>query len=503
MESNYDFNFVLSDILNVLNISNNKLAKAINVDPSLVSRWKTGKRKIPLDSNYLRLTSNYLSENVFSHSQKENLLKIANKYNITITTDISIDTKKFIYELLLSALQNSNTYETIAIDTAPIQKNETNTPRYLCNIELIKGHKNVINAGLELLKSLPKKPGSIDQPILITFLTERDSFSNYNETFADWNNTLLEVQQKGWKLQKLLKINDNNTRNLSIVHEMLNNINSENYHLHYLTKYDIVLNYRELIVVPTIGVLVCLCSRSNSHIDSAFLIKDEEAMNIFNCNFHQHFVHSIPLVNNNHNIKLLDLLSQFADFEDEATSSFAFNSCLNYTRLPLEIHEPLTASNSEVIKLHKDIKKAFITKLEQFDFYEILSKKYIKNIIKLGKSSDSILTPSYIIEAFENMISLLEKYDNYHIALLNENSTSRVFEEFTWNIKGGNSVLIGKLSKTNKDGNKPCIAITEPNIVNTFSKDFIVLWESIPPINKNKAEVILWLKAQIKSLKEA
>lgn len=67
---------------------------------------------------------------------------------------------------------------------------------YIGSFEVITGHSNVINVGINLLKSLPKKPDWINESISITFLTEIDSFSNFENTYYEWNNVLQEVQKR-------------------------------------------------------------------------------------------------------------------------------------------------------------------------------------------------------------------------------------------------------------------------------------------------------------------
>ena len=502
MVNNRNFSIFLSELLSILNISNNKLAKAINVDPSLISRWKTGKRKISPDSNYLKLTADYLYENVFCDCQKESILQLESKYNLIVNGDFFREPKEYLYKLLLSALQNTASFQNTVNTTTSMNENGKDITSFFCDVEVISGHKDVINAGIELLKTLPEKPDTINDPILITFLTETNSFSDSQKTLKQWNSTLIEVQKKGWSVVKLIKINDNNIRNSFIINELLNNIDSKNYNEYYINKYDIVLNFRELIFVPSVGSLFCLCSENARGIDNAFLIKDKKALNIFKGFVSQHFIHSTPLIKNNPNVKLVDWITEFAAFEEEAAPSFAFNSCLNYTKLPIEIHEPFTESDNEIIKLHENIKKAFTTKLEQFNFYEIHSKKYIKNIIKQSKHKNSKLKPSYVIEAFEYIIYLLGKYENYNIALLDEDSENSILDDLSWNIKDSSAVLIGKLCENHRDGNKACLKISEPNIINTFNKHFIDLWESIAPINKDKEIIISWFKAQIKSLQD-
>mgnify|MGYP001118849938 FL=1 len=66
MQNSWDFSMCISTLLNILDIRSNKLAKAINVDPSLISRWKTGKRKISHESNHLKAMADYFSSKILN-----------------------------------------------------------------------------------------------------------------------------------------------------------------------------------------------------------------------------------------------------------------------------------------------------------------------------------------------------------------------------------------------------------------------------------------------------
>ncbi|MTK13493.1 MAG: helix-turn-helix transcriptional regulator, partial [Clostridiaceae bacterium] len=275
MQNSWNFSMCISTLLNILDISSNKLAKAINVDPSLISRWKTGKRKVSHESNHLKAMADYFSSKILNDYQKTNIINIISKFNLPISIQCSNNIKEYIYILLISSLQSSNNeqvksnnlgtsnindminpnfgintdhnknicYPSHMIDnkSAYLQQHTFTETGYISNFEMIIGHSNVINAGINLLKSLPKKPDYIKESILITFLTELDSFSNFESTNLEWHNALLDAQSKGWSINKLMNINENINSNMKIINEFLVNIMSKKYHPYYLNKYDSII----------------------------------------------------------------------------------------------------------------------------------------------------------------------------------------------------------------------------------------------------------------------
>lgn len=86
----------LKQLLNTLNINENKLAKAINVDPSLISRWVNGKRPISAKSDYIKVISNYLSKNVYDKSQIIKIQSMCQNLEVGTNRDYN-DVKENIY----------------------------------------------------------------------------------------------------------------------------------------------------------------------------------------------------------------------------------------------------------------------------------------------------------------------------------------------------------------------------------------------------------------------
>lgn len=538
MENNWNFSICISQMLSILNISSNKLAKSINVDPSLISRWKTGKRKICDESIYLQLIADYFSDKIYNDYQKTSIVNIASKFDLPIDIRKYNNMREYIYTLLISSIQasktkdnntsicNSNLNEqfktnynhdkniflpgySINNKSSHLQQCSFDQNEYISSFEVITGHSNVINAGINLLKHLPKKPDWINESILITFLTELDSFSNFENIYYEWRNVLLEVQKKGWSINKLMNINENVNRNMKIIDEFLINVMSKRYHPCYLNKYDSIIQLREFIIIPSVGTLACLCSENTSKIDSAFLIRNEQASKMLIGAFNLCSSHTKPLITNKFTAKNTSLITEIENYEELRGDRFTFNFCLNYATIPNELIEKFLflekekMFEKEIFKRehqHDRIKKSIDMQIKNYKFFDIYSKSFIENLIKISKSSLTQIKPYDILKFFENIVYMSKKYDNYNIGLLN-NVNGEPLSNFSWMAKDSNVILTNYVNKDKKDCSKSYLSISEPNIVNTFKKYFCEVWSEIAPINKDKESVISWFETQIKGLK--
>lgn len=507
MNIQFNFSTCLHELQNTLNISNNKLAKAISVDPSLISKWRTGKREISTNSNYIDLLSNYISKNIKNKDQMDKIVDISVKYNVLQDTSSYNNSKEFIRALLIASLVKPLEETNLDIETS-LKHTAAMAYGNVYNYNLITGHKNVIYAGIEFLKSLPQKPNHINTPILITFLTDSDSFSDFNETILQWNTTLKELQNKGWSINKVIRIDPNKNRNKNIIDEMLLHLETNQYTVFYLNNYDYLFDYREYILVPEIGAMMCLYDEDLKKIDSAFLFTDRQALKPFEIIFKHCFAEAVPLITHRYSSKNKSSLDKFISYEEFNGNRFTCNSFVDYVTASLEFYEKIMLtsvtdfSKEEIDAILYNIKKlknTFIKQIEIYKFNNIFLKNSIVNITKNYELFSHTSSISDIIQFLKNYVYLLETYDNFNVALLND-CNANIINNFSWTIKESNSVFIHNLSKGGNDMNNVCILITEPTLVNAFAEYSYDIWHNIAPINKDKNSVISWLKTEIKSL---
>jgi len=102
VDSDIEYKFCLKKLLHILNISENRLAKGINVDPSLISRWVNGKRPISTKSNYIEDISLYLSKSVNDKFQIRAIEDMCKLHEIETKVDIN-NIKECIYNLIATS----------------------------------------------------------------------------------------------------------------------------------------------------------------------------------------------------------------------------------------------------------------------------------------------------------------------------------------------------------------------------------------------------------------
>src|SRR5690554_3580672 len=83
-----DFKDKLNRIINILDINNNMLADELNVDVSLISRWRTGNRLPSERNNHFELMCKYFYTRAVETSKLYDLIETLDQSVLNVNNDI-------------------------------------------------------------------------------------------------------------------------------------------------------------------------------------------------------------------------------------------------------------------------------------------------------------------------------------------------------------------------------------------------------------------------------
>ncbi len=531
--TNLLFGECLKLLLSSLDISNNRLSKAINVDCSLVNRWIHGKRVPPYNSNYIESISEYLSHNVYNtiHEQHINSIFLKAFADIEMASDIkkkiemvlleaqghSIElSKKKKQEIKIQSLNNNQITNIPANNPLNTLKQSVSPYTELSNEDkVLFGQDTITTASFQLLERAANQKCRENNIIYITY-----SYFIYAESASyliKWRKILLKAISNGWNINLLLKMKTNANRSVSIMNYMIPLVRTGKFIPYYVKNYDSIITGDELVVVPDIGVLSCFSTDLQSGINCGLYFNNKSAIQLYQSHFHAYIAkYAQPLM------KIFtdrtDYSHYLADSEDNIGNRFLYRYCFSVLTLP----EHLYGKFIEKKKLSADAKNlavtfyrkrlnAFLTNIQNYEYRDVYMAASIKDLMKTHQfqlySYAGIVSMHMdtldIIEYLENIIFLLQRYKNYKIAFLPEdyNNTENM-EHFCCVVKDRITVLFESNNEA-PNTQEIHIAITEPTFVKSINDHFIDLWEHIAPVYKEKSEVISWLKYQISILKQS
>ncbi|MCB2357820.1 hypothetical protein [Clostridium estertheticum] len=495
------FGECLQLLLSSLDMSNNRLAKGINVDSSLISRWLHEQRIPSYHGNYIESITNFLSENIFNSIQEQRLHDVLNI--VCGNAYINIPIKGKLMKALLESQGRS-------LEGKRIRTNKKIDLSNKDNNNIIIGRKNVLAAILTLIEKAGKEKCKDNNVICLSSDNNLD-LMKIQEDFIGWKEAILKALINGWTVKFLFKLNQNIKEIMNLILFTIPLLETGRFFLYYYKTYDVASQGREVVIIPGEGAFSCFSTTLNSEIDCAFYTNNQVGIDILCKNFN---IILLPLSKSLMDYYDLDESIAYNNSLDEsdntAGSQFLFKNNLSLSLIPnillKKLLEKLSFTNDQLIKileLHKRRVNSFLLNIKQHEYFDIYLLSSMQNIIKNKELSfysfNVVNTIDFDIEdiiiLIQNILNLLKTYDNYKFSFVNE----------TLYKNKGNSVssfIIKEKHSVHIESSKHAIVIQEPMVINAFEGYFKEIWEQISPIDKDKKEIIKWLAHQVDTLKK-
>lgn len=531
----------LKQLLNILSINENKLAKAINVDPSLVSRWVNGKRPISTKSDYIKVISDYLSKNVYDKVQISKIQSMCQHLEVETNRDYN-DVKENIHNLLEASQRRiianikSERYKEsnnakLDVSQYPycvndIQKYSDEYAHEYSNNNICYGAQkfeiyyeniSILNKLYNMFKGAEYTKPVSQNTIMITFLSNIDFTHDYDIFNSRLLKILPGIIANGWNISLILLFNNNKYKTKKIIQLIKEILPTSSVNIYYIKKYGMINNPVDTIIVPGIGAMTCFYNAENTRIENAFFFNDKAVMNILEKQFLNLYSQSIPLLNIYSGNNRTTFLQSLIDAEDNSGNCFVYNKGLSYLTMPKKLFEkyisltrlPDNYRNS-IMKYHTERLNMFYSNINSYKFYCIYSAKVIDCLIKsntykaedIGFHYDINATDKDLIEHLEYIIQLIENHENFNVALVNKysNIDSRITSFF---LKQNTGIFMNVYNKTAKNFEKLVgMSILESTSAIAFEDSFMNTWEEISPIYKERPYVVRWFKTKIEELKK-
>lgn len=504
---------VITRILNILNINGRDLAKAINVDPSVVSRWKNDKRIFPTKSEYLQNITDYFYNCISSEFQEKEFQNIADNLNIEYSTS-NCNISKLIYGILEKAHENSIKNNCLA-SLNKKKSHEDNVENSNKNYyEYIVGHEKIMEAGFNLMLSALNNTSISDEPIIITFFNEFETFCNCEDKQADWDEIIAMLLNRGHKITYLVNLNQSVERSLKILSDIKFFYINKSFNSVYLNNHNLFpFGPVEAVIVPNVGVLFCMRINDGYRFDYAFLYRDNNAVETFKGMMNNAIKNSTSLTEINRNIEEeVDGRNISREIEDNPGKCFLIKNSLGATTLPYEVYErhvlkgvdPFNKNVEEVLSVFRERQENFRDKISIYEYYSIYRKDSIERFVSCGTHPfENRYSKDDIIDHIKNVIYLLETYEKYNIALITESQHSK-FNNLNCFIKEYQATVVYfdkvYLPKAYEDPKNFIAFISDQIVVNSFQSYFMNIWFKIEPEYRDKQSVIKWFKDQLKTL---
>jgi hypothetical protein len=519
-------------LLSALGISSNRLAKVINVDSSLVNRWINGKRIPSYHTDYIDKISEFMAKNIFNTYQRQRINSIIAdvcginhdvldirdqiKFMLSEAQGYSIECQQRERNEYINkpAVKRPEGKKTAAVqgDPAPFRKSLLTLS---ANDRILVGAKNMVQATLSILETAAANEPGQDNSIYIAY-DNYYNLDNYGEsTVKTWINTLLRALDNGWKLMMLIRFAPDTDRTLKFINFIKPLVRSSQINLYYIKKYDSYVMGEELLIVPGIGALICFSGNPNASENHAFYLTTPAAISIYLSHLKLLIEKTSRSLIKRHegNLSYSHVLMKT---EEAAGNRFLYRYCFGMLTIPEDLYLKLlkkrNLSEQEAQKsteLYYARRKAFLFHIQRYQYRDIYVSSCIKDLIKDRQiyfySYDGVelmnVDVADIIKHLSHIILLLETYNNYNIAFHKYDPDSSICSKNLYClIKERQSVLF-EIINTKSELSDIRITTDEPMLVSGFYEYLNNVWDHIPPVNKNKHDVISWIRNEIKALR--
>lgn len=524
MKENIKFSESLSFLLSTLDISISRLAKAINVDSSLVNRWVNGKRIPSYKTNYIYNISDYLAGNVQNSFQE----KYISDFYCRICNDSKIedDMKEKIKKILAEAQGYSIEFrktELMKNKLKSIDKEQFSNNNQFINLskqdQLIIGSKNVLSKSLSLLETAANTKCKNNNTIFVSFINDICFMKHNSNNLIYCREILLRAIRNGWNILFLLRLDNNCERTIEFINFSKLLVKTGKLSLYYLSKYDTLNTGKDIIAVPEIGAILAISTTHHLENERAFYFKSIDAIDTcqeyFKTLIKNYAKPVIKYYSTDNSLEYCEFLTRI---KSRMSNRFLYKYGFNIITLPENLYKKLLnrkrLSNSRIIKELNFYKKrldSFLSNIDKYEYWDIYQMDSIENLINHGElcfysyggMEIMHMESEDIIEYLQNLIKLLEIYRNYNIGFLTQTPDNDFICFDLYCIIKERQAAVIEAYGASKFTPEVRLSTEEPMLVKALSEHFKDIWAHISPVNKDKREIISWIQYHIYLLKNS
>lgn len=389
----------------------------------------------------------------------------------------------------------------------------------------IRGRDAVFETAIALIEAAPTPPAPGQREIQMTYQGHR-TLDRFGDHMNWWLSALRAALQNGYDISHLVTIDGSEARSERMVEHVLRLTGTVgSYRPRFFWRYGSLRYPYEMVIVPEVGAMICLGTGHDGQVDSALLLEDPREVELLRAHFGALATETKPLTNAHSRpedkFRYLNTLLQMEEREGEAflaagglcshTAPYSwFREGSNWVRRMPAWGAP---DPSWMIELQKRRSDAFFRNVATYRHCTICPKSAIVRLAVEGKGGHhapyTIVAREDRLSQLENVIALLRTFDRYELALLNESEERdhivAGFLEVKRGSRGDDAVLLLEAYSPAGDGavGGKVIEALEPTLCAAFRHYLADLFDHrISPPSRDKREVIQFLEAQIRRIRE-
>jgi len=445
------FHEKLSFLMNLTQTSNKTLSAKLNVDPSLISMLKTGKRKMSKNADYINTMAEYFGKNCISEYQRYSLADAMKNENIK-----TISSPDHLANVLFNWLNDSY------IDVAPINEStrtlksvaDQGIPPPMANVDIFYT-TNGRRAALDALYGLMEKDPTPSTPFNTLFISiDEDLEWIYEdlEFFIRLQRNLFKLVSDGMRICHVIHSNTDPVQLREYLKLWLPLYVTGGVEAHWCYHPKPQIYRRSIILAPLSGAIFYNTANTKRDDPATLITSDRQLMHSLTYEFQSYFPNFQPI--------LEELSASEGLVKNIEESHMNLTNKIQQTpSLPVETtpaHLVLHCIETAVSDAHKEFLKAHLDQTERFerslsnknftytDIAYLASAHAVKNgeirlLLSNGANGESLIyTPEMYALHLQNILRLLIKYPNYNFIP----STHRLHYDFVMMVQNNAQAVL-------------------------------------------------------------
>lgn len=425
-------------LMHAQNVSSSRLAKALSVDTSLVSRWRKGTRTPGRNSGYIHEIAAYFVMHADLDYQKAALYELIG---------LRPDSKRKNNHQLISALENWLQQESTP-DTAAFTGFFRELSRFTAApapmpaaapLQLPKGQAvtSEIFYGIEgkrrgVLRFLALAAEQEAPRTLLLYSDEDMDWMIADRSFLEqWSLLLGKVIAKGNKIKIIHTVNRDLSEMLVAIERWLPLYMTGAIEPYYYPKYRPCVFRRTMFLLPDIAALTSECHIDRTEQAPNFLHTEPQLLASLQGTFQAYLELCRPLMRIITRQNPADILELLAEFDDQPGDFFYKANSPSFLSMPAALLEGLLQRayspafpKEYLLDFHKKRMESFQTQLAAYSYTEIISLPSLENILGgrvliplsvLFADQTIYYTPDEFLLHIQNVLRLVQQYKNYNL----------------------------------------------------------------------------------------
>lgn len=380
----------------------------------------------------------------------------------------------------------------------------------------------ILGEAIRLLEDAPSAEGLSDEERTITLTWQSSDTIEMDDDLQNrWIEALQTVLRRKWRIRYLCRLDGDGERTVKVVQMMHGLMGMGEYLPRYFTPYGVLTPPYDLLVIPGHGAVTFFSTGRAAAVDDGIVLREPRDVAVLQAHARQLATQTTPLMTRYLASEVAKVEELLREDEAHLDGRVALKDGLSVTTQPESWYandrHPLAnelggATYAAMRRPRAERIAAFKRTLRQADCYDICSKRAVEALTRTGvyQSPDALnkdaLSPERRLEHLRNVVSLLQTYPRYHLALVDERQANAsdatgIPMDLKWAVAGRRSAFVGvRLPAASGRPLDASVQISEPTVVGGFYDYFHLLWERIPPGNREREHVIGWLEQRIREV---